>query len=208
MAQELGRYIFFVGMGSNDYLNNYLMPNYQTRNEYNGQQDADLLIQEYSQQLIRLYGRRKFVLAGLGLGLMGCIPRIIARSMMGRCSEEGNQLMIPFNVNVKMMMNHLSSNLPGSHFIYIDVRNMFQDILTNYRSYGFSVINRGCCGIGRNSGQITCFSFETPCPNGNQYVFWDAFHPTEAVNILMGRKAFSDDQTVVYPMNIEQLANL
>ncbi|XP_057469592.1 GDSL esterase/lipase At1g71691 [Actinidia eriantha] len=208
MAQALGRCIFFVGMGSNDYLNNYLMPNYQTRNEYNGPQYADLLVQEYSQQLTRLYnlGGRKFVLAGLGL--MGCIPSILAQSMTGQCSEEVNQLMIPFNANLKVMMNQLSSNLPGSHFIYIDVRNMFQDILTNYRSYGFSVINRGCCGIGRNRGQITCLPFETPCPNRNQYVFWDAFHPTEAVNILMGRKAFSGDQTVVYPMNIEQLANL
>lgn len=51
LAQALGRSIFFVGMGSNDYLNNYLMPNYPTRNEYDGQQYADLLIQQYSQQL-------------------------------------------------------------------------------------------------------------------------------------------------------------
>lgn len=51
MATELARCIFFVGMGSNDYLNNYLMPNYPTRNQYNGQQYADLLAQTYSQQL-------------------------------------------------------------------------------------------------------------------------------------------------------------
>ena len=87
----------------------------------------------------RLYnlGGRKFVLAGLGL--MGCIPSILAQSMTGQCSEEVNQLMIPFNANLKVMMNQLSSNLPGSHFIYIDVRNMFQDILANYRSYGLSL---------------------------------------------------------------------
>lgn len=51
MATALARCIFFVGMGSNDYLNNYLMPNYPTRNQYNGQQYADLLVQTYSQQL-------------------------------------------------------------------------------------------------------------------------------------------------------------
>jgi hypothetical protein len=39
-------------------------------------------------------------------------------------------------------------------------------------------------------------------------VFWDAFLPTEAVNVLMGRKAFNGDLSKVYPMNIEQLANL
>ncbi|KAJ0085855.1 hypothetical protein Patl1_07608 [Pistacia atlantica] len=155
LSKAIARSIFFVGMGSNDYLNNYLMPNYNTKNEYNAQQYADLLVEQYTQQLTSLYnlGARKFVLAGLGR--MGCIPSILAQ----------NQL-------------------------------------------GFSVIDRGCCGIGRNRGQITCLPFQTPCPNRDQYVFWDAFHPTEAVNILFGRQAFSGDQSMVYPMNIQQLANL
>lgn len=51
MARAIGQCIFFVGMGSNDYLNNYLMPNYATRNQYNGQQFADLLVTQYSKQL-------------------------------------------------------------------------------------------------------------------------------------------------------------
>lgn len=51
VAQALSKCIFFVGMGSNDYLNNYLMPNYDTKNHYNPQQFADLLAQQYSQQL-------------------------------------------------------------------------------------------------------------------------------------------------------------
>jgi hypothetical protein len=51
VARAIGRCIFFIGMGSNDYLNNYLMPNYPTRNQYNGQQFADFLVQQYTQQL-------------------------------------------------------------------------------------------------------------------------------------------------------------
>ncbi|KAD4385291.1 hypothetical protein E3N88_25459 [Mikania micrantha] len=208
LGQALSRCIFFVGMGSNDYLNNYLMPNYPTRNQYDGNQYADLLSQEYTTQLKQLYnlGARKFVLAGIGL--MGCIPSILAQSASGSCSNDVNQLVLPFNANMKTMINNLSTNLPGSRFVFIDVHNMFQDILANARSYGFSVVNRGCCGIGRNSGQITCLPFQTPCANRNEYVFWDAFHPTDAVNVLMGRKAFSGSLDVVYPMNIQQLANL
>ncbi|KAH9781366.1 GDSL esterase/lipase [Citrus sinensis] len=195
-------------MGSNDYLNNYLMPNYNTKNQYNAQQYADLLVSEYSRQLTTLYnlGARKFVLAGLGR--MGCIPRILAQYQMDRCSEEVNQLVMPFNANVKTMINNLNANLPGARFTFIDIARMFEDLLTNYRSYGFSVIDRVCCGIGRNGGQITCLPFQTPCANREQYVFWDAFHPTEAVNIMFGRKAFYGDQSVVYPMNIQQLASL
>ena len=51
VARAIRQCIFFVGMGSNDYLNNYLMPNFPTRNQYNGQQFADLLVTQYSQQL-------------------------------------------------------------------------------------------------------------------------------------------------------------
>ncbi|KAJ0789693.1 putative triacylglycerol lipase [Helianthus annuus] len=208
LAQALSRCIFFVGMGSNDYLNNYLMPNYPTRNQYNGNQYADLLSQEYTTQLTNLYnlGARKFVLAGIGL--MGCIPSILAQSTTGSCSDDVNQLVLPFNANMKTMINSLSTSLPDAKFVFIDVHNMFQDILANVGSYGFSVVNRGCCGIGRNRGQITCLPFQTPCPNRNEYVFWDAFHPTEAVNVLMGKKAFSGTPDVVYPINIQQLANL
>lgn len=75
-------------------------------------------------------------------------------------------------------------------------------------SLGLTVTNRGCCGIGRNRGQITCLPYQTPCPNREQYVFWDAFHPTEKVNVIMARKAFSGDQSQIYPLNIEQLASL
>lgn len=51
VAAAISKCLFFVGMGSNDYLNNYMMPNYNTRNQYNPQQYADLLVQQYTIQL-------------------------------------------------------------------------------------------------------------------------------------------------------------
>uniref|UniRef100_A0A7N0UAE8 GDSL esterase/lipase n=1 Tax=Kalanchoe fedtschenkoi TaxID=63787 RepID=A0A7N0UAE8_KALFE len=208
VAKSIGKCIFFVGMGSNDYLNNYLMPNYQTRNQYDGQQYASLLVDQYSKQLTSLYnlGARKFALAGLGV--MGCIPSILAQNDRGVCSDDVNKLVQPFNANVKTMIANLNTNLPGAKFTFIDIDRMFQELLSNYKSYGFSVADRGCCGIGKNRGQITCLPFQTPCPNRNEYVFWDAFHPTEAVNVIMGRRAFNGDQTMAYPLNIQQLATI
>lgn len=48
----LSKCIFSVGMGSNDYLNNYFMPNYYTTSsEYNPSTYAALLLQDYSRQL-------------------------------------------------------------------------------------------------------------------------------------------------------------
>ncbi|XP_042008455.1 GDSL esterase/lipase At1g71691-like [Salvia splendens] len=207
VSKDLAKSIFFVGMGSNDYLNNYLMPNYDTKDHYNPQQFADLLVQQYSQQLTNLYnlGARKFVIGGIGL--MGCIPSILAQSSNGVCSDEVNQLVQPFNFNTKTMVNNLITTKPGSVFTYIDIGNMFQDLISNAGSYGFSVLNEGCCGIGKNSGQITCLPFQTPCPDRSKYIFWDAFHPTEAVNVLFGHKAFNGSSNFAYPFSIQQLAN-
>lgn len=86
--------------------------------------------------LQRLYnlGARKFVVAGLGR--MGCIPSILAQSPSGRCNEEVNRLVLPFNANVKTMINKLNTNLPGAKFIYVDIARIFEDIVNNARSYG------------------------------------------------------------------------
>ncbi|KAL6620266.1 hypothetical protein ACP70R_035405 [Stipagrostis hirtigluma subsp. patula] len=206
MAASLARSIFYVGMGSNDYLNNYLMPNYNTRNEYNGDQYSTLLVQQYTKQLNRLYnlGARKFVIAGVGS--MACIPNMRARSPRNVCSPDVDDLIIPFNNKVKAMVNSLNIARPQAKFIYVDNYAMISEVLRSPWSYGFTVVDRGCCGIGRNRGMITCLPFLRPCLNRNTYIFWDAFHPTERVNVLLGRAAFNGGNDVVYPMNIQQLA--
>ncbi|KAE8684439.1 GDSL esterase/lipase [Hibiscus syriacus] len=122
----------------------------------------------YSYVTLYNLGARKFVVAGLGR--MGCIPSIIAQSTADGCSEEVNQLVLPFNANVKTMMNSLNADLPGARFIYVDIAHLFEDIVVNAGTYGFSVVDRGCCGIGRNRGQITCLPFQTPCENRDGYV--------------------------------------
>ncbi|GJN14444.1 hypothetical protein PR202_gb01271 [Eleusine coracana subsp. coracana] len=206
LASSLGRSIFYVGMGSNDYLNNYLMPNYNTRNEYNGDQYSTLLVQQYAKQLNSLYnlGARKFVIAGVGS--MACIPNMRARSPRNLCSPDVDDLIIPFNNKVKAMVNTLNVNRPRAKFIYVDNYAMIAEVLRNPLSYGFNVVDRGCCGIGRNRGMITCLPFLRPCLNRNGYIFWDAFHPTERVNVLLGKAAYNGGNDVVYPMNIQQLA--
>lgn len=74
---------------------------------------------------------------------------------------------------------------------------------------GFRVTNAGCCGVGRNNGQITCLPFQTPCPNRREYLFWDAFHPTEAGNTVVGRRAYSAQRpSDAYPIDIRRLAQL
>ena len=90
----------------------------------------------------RLYnlGARKFVITGLGV--MGCIPSILAQSPVGQCSDAVNQLVKPFNANVKTMINNLNARLPGSQFIYVNIASMFQDILARPAAYGAHLLTQ------------------------------------------------------------------
>jgi hypothetical protein len=68
---------------------------------------------------------------------MVCIPSILAQSPAGICSDSVNQLVQPFNENVKAMLSNFNANqLPGAKFIFIDVARMFREILTNSPAYG------------------------------------------------------------------------
>ena len=74
---------------------------------------------------------------------------------------------------------------------------------------GFSVTNAGCCGVGRNNGQITCLPMQTPCQNRREYLFWDAFHPTEAGNVVVAQRAYSaQSASDAYPVDIQRLAQI
>ncbi|XVF87251.1 hypothetical protein PTKIN_Ptkin18bG0103800 [Pterospermum kingtungense] len=211
-ANYLSKCIYSIGLGSNDYLNNYFMPlYYSSSRQYTPQQFADLLIQQYTQQLQALYndGARKFVL--VGLGQIGCSPNELAQnSGDGRtCVERINAANRIFNDKLRGLVDQFNNANSDAKFIYINAYGIFQDITSNPAAYGFRVTNAGCCGVGRNNGQITCLPLQTPCPNRKEYLFWDAFHPTEAANVIIGRRSYSaQSPSDAYPMDIRRLAQL
>ncbi|KAF9589764.1 hypothetical protein IFM89_028673 [Coptis chinensis] len=210
-AAYLRQCIYSVGLGNNDYLNNYFMPQtYPTSRQFTPVQYADVLIQQFSQQLRTLYnyGARKVAL--IGVGQIGCSPNALANSPDGRtCVERINSACRLFNDRLRNMVDNLNNNLNDAQFIYVNAYGIFDDIIRNPASNGFTVTNAGCCGVGRNNGQITCLPFQTPCRNRNQYVFWDAFHPTEAANFIVGRRSYSaQSSTDTYPIDIRRLAQL
>ncbi|KAE8724254.1 GDSL esterase/lipase [Hibiscus syriacus] len=231
----------------NDYLNNYFMPLfYSTGRRFSPEQYADVLIQQYTQQLqvrilhsslrIRIafvikyclcfgaeleisidvdfqalydYGARKFVL--IGLGQIRCSPNELAQNSRDSrtCVERINAANRIFNSKLKALVDQFNNNDSDAKFIYIDVYGIFQDITTNPSAFGFRVKNAGCCGVGRNNGQITCLPLQRPCRNRNEYLFWDAFHPTEAANVIIGRRSYSaQSPSDAYPIDIRRLAQL
>ncbi|KAH8494050.1 hypothetical protein H0E87_020711 [Populus deltoides] len=209
-ANYLSKCILSIALGSNDYLNNYFMPQlYSSSQQYTPEQYANVLIQQYTQQLRILYnnGARKFAL--IGLGQIGCSPSELAQnSPDGRtCVQRINSANQIFNDKLRSLVAQFNGNTPDARFIYINAYGIFQDLITRPAAFGFTNTNTGCCGVGRNNGQITCLPLQAPCRNRNQYVFWDAFHPTEAVNVIIGRRSYSaQSASDAYPYDIRQLA--
>ncbi|XP_074311488.1 GDSL esterase/lipase At1g71250-like [Silene latifolia] len=205
MTRYLQRSVAVMSFGSNDYINNYLLPSiYGSSVNYRPPEFANLLLNHYARQLSALYdlGLRKFFL--VGLAPIGCIPnqRGGGQAPPGRCMDAVNQMLGPFNEGLRALAVQLNANHPAAIFVYFNVYGVVGDILNNPASYGFTVVDRACCGLG----QVTCLPAATPCPNRNQYVFWDAYHTTEAANAILAQRAFDGPQSDCFPINFHQLA--
>ena len=80
--------------------------------------------------------------------------------------------------------------------LYIVTHDVVMHYLFNYafkfgNGTGFEVVDKGCCGVGRNNGQITCLPLQQACEDRRKYLFWDAFHPTELANIYFTKNSYS-----------------
>ncbi|XP_047307355.1 GDSL esterase/lipase At5g08460-like [Impatiens glandulifera] len=214
--QDLSKYlkksIAVMILGSNDYLNNYLNPAFPSSKFYNPEAFANLLINRYTTHILTLHGHglRKFLLAGVAP--MGCIPSQLAVSATGKCSKYVNNVVEMFNRRLKSLVIRLNTEFPESIFVYGDTFAAFSELIQNSTKYGLNVADKGCCGVGRNKGQISCLPFFRPCRNRDEYVFWDAFHPTQAANRIIAQRAYNNNNgtsfNYCYPINVKQMAHL
>ncbi|XP_062076138.1 GDSL esterase/lipase At1g71250 [Humulus lupulus] len=209
LTQYLAKSIAIVVVGSNDYINNYLLPG-SLYSSYNPRDYANLLLNRFARQIVALHsvGLRKLMLAGLGP--LGCIPnqRASGRAPRGRCVDSVNEMLGSYNEGLKSLVDQLNARYQGATFLYANTYAVFGDILNDPASYGFKVIDTACCGLGRNQGQITCLPLAMPCANRNDYLFWDAFHPTEAANAVFAWRAYLGPPNDCYPINLQQMALL
>ncbi|KAF7837706.1 GDSL esterase/lipase [Senna tora] len=202
--------IFPIAMGSNDFINNYLTPVLSTpeRKLVSPERFVASMVSKFRLQLTRLYslGARKFVVANVGP--IGCIPfqRDSDPSAGDGCVTFSNQIAQSFNTQLKSLTKELNTNLKGSVFVYADVYHILEDILQNYVAYGFENMDSSCCHLaGRFGGLIPCFPVSKVCVDRSKYVFWDAFHPSDATNVIIANRLFDGDLNDISPMNIRRL---
>ncbi|CAN7114296.1 unnamed protein product [Brassica rapa subsp. narinosa] len=212
LRKYLAKSIIAINIGSNDYINNYLMPDrYSSSQIYGGKEYVTLLIKTLSAQISRLYnlGARKMVLAGSGP--LGCIPSqlsMVKGKNSSGCVTKINNLISMFNSRLKDLPNTLNKTLPGSLFIYQNFYDLFHDMVVNPSRYGLVIANKACCGGGRYGGALTCLPLQQPCLDRHHYVFWDAFHPTEIANKIIAKNTFSKSTKYSYPISFYELAKM
>ncbi|XP_028760162.1 GDSL esterase/lipase At4g16230-like [Neltuma alba] len=210
-AQNLFRNsIFSVAMGSNDFINNYLTPvlSIPERKLVSPEMFVSSMTSNFRRQLTRLFnlGARKVVVANVGP--IGCIPfeRDANPDAGDNCVAFPNQMAQLFNTQLKSLVAELNMNLKGSLFVYADVYHILEDILQNYRAYGFENPDSSCCHIaGRFGGLIPCFPKSKVCDDRSKYVFWDAFHPSDAANTVIAKRLLDGDANDMSPMNVRKL---
>lgn len=186
----LNEAIYFVVIGSNDYINNYLLPVNVTNAQQNTpRQFTRLLITSLRRQFKRIYrlGARKILFNGIAP--LGCIPAQRVKNG-GLCLENVNRWVKMFNVSIKKLLRELNSKLPGINITYLDTYNNFMELIQNSTAYGFTVSDTPCCAIETDFGEF-CLPNSQVCADHSKYVFWDAFHPTDAANVVLAQMFLS-----------------
>ncbi|KAJ0008028.1 hypothetical protein Pint_30817 [Pistacia integerrima] len=184
-SEHLSKCICTVGIGSNDYINNYLLPEFYDTT-------------------------RKVAL--FGLGPIGCSPGSVA--MYGAngslCVDYITKDIQLFNSRLKSLVDDLNNDLKDAKFIYIDSYGILGSLLAGVD--GFLVNNSPCCEVANlkmHNGVLTCIPSSKPCVTRSLRVFWDGTHPSEAANLYSAARSFTAILTSdAHPFDIHTLAEL
>ncbi|XP_059666730.1 GDSL esterase/lipase At1g29670-like [Cornus florida] len=198
--------MYSVGIGSNDYINNYLQPqNYPTSKTYTPDQYALTLVQQYRQHITTLYNNGARKVALFGLGAIGCSPAEIALHQPSKspCYDKINNDVQLFNKRLTILVDELNKQHSDAKFIYINSTGI-SIVQPSSRSNYAPLKSTPCCKVSSN-GQ--CVPNSVPCNDRTKQAFFDAFHPTEIGYVTVGERAYKALlPTDTYPMDISHLA--
>ncbi|KDP39148.1 hypothetical protein JCGZ_00905 [Jatropha curcas] len=198
----LSKSLFAIVIGSNDIFD---YSNSSNSNKATPQQYVDSMILTLKDLIKRVYehGGRKFFIAGVGP--IGCVPSIRAKTETEACNEETNAMAVLYNQKLIAMLKQLNTELKDISYSYFDSYHLFQNITQNPSNYGFAEVKAACCGLGRLKAKVPCLPIATYCSNRKDHVFWDLFHPTEATFHILVDTLFDGPSQYTFPVNLRKL---
>lgn len=167
------------------------------------------------QSLYKL-GARKMIFSEIGP--VGCMPFVNRATIhKGQCNEKYNDIVSMFNKGLDPLFFNLTSELQGTQFLVVKAHNLFLDIVNNpsnygilfepHKSFSYKIIpsdhmqvcvfagfenSRDACCKAQIGGIAKCMKGYQPCYDHKKHCFWDAFHPTEAMNELIESRCRTD----------------
>lgn len=155
-----GNALYVVWAGANDYLGG-------------GITDPAITIGNLSFAINTLIGRGAKNILVPNLGNLGELPSTNDDLMT---SAGLNFLTQDHNTKLAASLSDLSVLFPSVKLSLLDVNSLFNDIVADPVSAGFTNVTDGCLLVG--------------CTNPDKYLFWDTIHVTTAGHKLIGDLAF------------------
>lgn len=179
--------LYIMSMGTNDFLQNYFLEPARPK-QFSLQEFENFLISRFSKdvQAMHRLGAKRLVV--VGVPPLGCVPlmKTILNQEEG-CVERLNKVAYQFNAKLSQQLDNLKTNL-GLKATLIDVYGTIQNAVTNPQKYGFIESSKGCVGTGTIEYGDSCKGART-CSNPDNYVFWDAVHPTQKMYKIIADEA-------------------
>ncbi|GMY15615.1 GDSL esterase/lipase At1g74460 [Fagus crenata] len=179
---------YVVALGSNDFINNYLMPVYGDSWTYNDKTFIEYLMETLRVQLKHLHTLGARQLIAFGLGPVGCIPLQRVLSSTGNCQDKANNLALSFNKASSKLLDDLSTELPNATFRFGEAYDVVNEVINNPQKYGFDNADAPCCSFYNIRPALTCVPASSLCKDRSKYVFWDEYHPTDSANELIANE--------------------
>ncbi len=153
--------LFTVWIGANDYAS--LTP-----------QGLVVAQQEVAQTLGNIsLGLESLIKAGATQILVFNLPDI-GKSPVGKSTHPGYLSLLSrlHNYSLNQLLPALRQKYPGVVLQLVDVYSLTNDAIQNPSKYGFTNVTESCL----NPTTLV------PCPNPDQYLFWDNFHPARVAH--------------------------
>lgn len=106
---------------------------------------------------------------------LGLVPKVTGG---GPPNAGASYLTSLFNQGLSTALNQIDSLFPAIDLIRVDTFSLLDAVYMNPAAYGLTNVSAGCYSLYVEPGGTTC-------ANPDQYLFWDALHPTTAMHQIL-----------------------